>query len=138
MESSIRYRWTDAWLLAAIANASQKRPVELWEIIAEGDNLNHAIFTDEEVESGLVRLTEGGWIKEENGRFIISEKFKKIGLKTITISFREKVEKLLNAEPWNPNEPVPHPLNKLKYIGLSKEALKGAKDKYQKKNQAYL
>ncbi len=79
MKGDIRaqYRWTDGWLLAAIALASGNRPALLWEIIAAGDALNHAIFTDEEIESGLARLTQGGWITERNGTFLVTTLFKR-------------------------------------------------------------
>jgi len=128
----IKYRWTDAWLLAAIANVNQEHPAELWEIIAEGDSLNHALFTEEEIESGLVRLTEGGWITEQDSKFIVTDKFRSIRFGNIAIRSLGKVEKLLNCEPREPNEPMPHPANNFKHVSLSKELLNEAFKKYRK------
>ena len=128
----IKYRWTDAWLLGAIANTSKNRPAELWEIIAEGDNLNHALFTDEEIESGLTRLTKGGWIKESNGSFTTTDKFKTIQLNIRNYESVLKLQKIMDAEPWYKGEPVPHPENNLKYPGLTQEKLVQANKKYRK------
>lgn len=133
MNQEFKYRWTDAWLLASIINTSQSEPAELWEIIAEGDNLNHAIFTEEEIESGLARLSEGGWIKEENYKFSGTDKLGQHRTKKFNIGSLEVLENLLDAEPWVANESMPHPANKLKYSGVSKDILRKAYRRYKNK-----
>ena len=137
-ERPVRYRWTDAWLLAAIALASKNRPAPLWEIIAAGDALNHAIFTDEEIESGLARLTQGGWIIERDGTFLVTTRFKRRKLKIKGGDSVEQIEKLLDAEPWQKGEPMPHPSNNLRYLGITSEVLFKANKEYEKYAKAEL
>jgi hypothetical protein len=48
------------------------------QIIRAGDFLNHAIFNKEELENGLQRLTEGGWVEEKKSKFAMTQKFKDI------------------------------------------------------------
>jgi hypothetical protein len=57
--SGIPFRWSDAWLLLSIAWASRggTAAAALDEVIAAGDALNHAIFTFEEVDGGVARLS---------------------------------------------------------------------------------
>ena len=69
MKEETRYRWTDAWLLGAIAEASKHEPAQLWQIIAAGELLNRALFTDEEIQSGLTRLTGGDGLPSARGTF---------------------------------------------------------------------
>lgn len=125
-----KYRWSDAWLLASIGMASSDGPAELHQIIAAGDASNHAIFTQEEFESGLCRLVNGGWIEEINGRFKLTEKLKK-NRKGFSLSM-ERIEGLLNAGPWSPGESIPHPNNNLHYPGFSVTAFSQAIEKYHK------
>ena len=73
----MRHQWSDAWLLLAIVRASANGKAGMQEIIEAGDGINHAIFTDEELEGGLARLTAAGLIKEKNGVFFPSRAVKK-------------------------------------------------------------
>jgi hypothetical protein len=70
------FNWSDAWLLLAVAFASQRGAATLETIIAAGDGINFAIFNADELESGLVRLTESGYIVENGGSFSLTEKVK--------------------------------------------------------------
>ena len=60
---------SDAWLLCAIFLASKKQAASLTEIIAAGDTINHAIFTQDELEGGLGRLIQGGYVEATGGKF---------------------------------------------------------------------
>ena len=131
-----RYRWTDAWLLGAIAEASKHEPAKLWQIIAAGELLNHALFTDEEIESGLTRLTQGGWITERDGTFSTTDLFKRQNIKIKNWDSVKKIEKLLDAEPRYQNEPMPHPSNNLRYPGITSEVLFKANKEYEKHAKA--
>ena len=131
-EMRARYRWTDAWLLGAIARASKHEPAQLWQIITAGELLNHALFTNEEIESGLARLTQGGWITEHDGRFSTTDFFKRKHIKIKGWDSVKKIEKLLDAEPRHENEPMPHPSNNLKYPGITSEVLFKANKEYEK------
>jgi hypothetical protein len=66
---SISYNWSDAWLLLAIINAGKKGEATLGTIIAAGDGINFAVFKSKELESGLARLTNGGYVQAKNGIF---------------------------------------------------------------------
>ena len=131
-EMRARYRWTDAWLLGAIAEASKRGPAQLWQIIAAGELLNHALFTDQEIVSGLARLTEGGWITEHDRRFSTTDFFKRKRIKIKGWDSVKKIEKLLDAESRHENEPMPHPSNNLKYPGITSEVLFKANKEYEK------
>ena len=50
---------SDAWLLTA-AYVTEENPVSLRSLFAAGDAINHAIFTDEEIDHGLTRLEAAG------------------------------------------------------------------------------
>src|SRR5579872_3766695 len=56
------FQASDAWLLLAILyNGEQGAGIE--GIIRAGDFINHAIFTDDELQSGLTRLQEAGLVE---------------------------------------------------------------------------
>jgi hypothetical protein len=63
----ITYNSTDAWLLLAIVYASRDEPATLEQIIDAGDAINHASFTQAELEGGLARLVAGGYIAKKGG-----------------------------------------------------------------------
>ncbi|HEX8171864.1 MAG TPA: hypothetical protein VF824_15105 [Thermoanaerobaculia bacterium] len=71
MGDATAFRWSDAWLLGAIfwARRAEER-VTLAQIIGWGDAMNHAIFTPEELESGLARLSAAGLIVEQDKAFL--------------------------------------------------------------------
>ncbi|MCE5324431.1 hypothetical protein LLG46_14110 [bacterium] len=71
----IHFTWTDAWLLQAIAMAARKQPATIEKIIAAGDAIMHAVFTFEEFGLGLAKLTTGGYVAEEAGKFQLSPHF---------------------------------------------------------------
>lgn len=58
---------SDAWLLLALLYG--REPADAETLRQWGDAINHAIFTDEELEGGLRRLKEAGHVIEEEGRF---------------------------------------------------------------------
>jgi hypothetical protein len=61
--------FTDAWLLLSIALKDGPDGVDLRGIIAAGDYINHAIFTEDELRGGLFRLTRTGCISQVNSRY---------------------------------------------------------------------
>jgi hypothetical protein len=66
------FRWTDPWLLLAVAFASREGPASLAGVLAMGDGINHAIFTHAELDRGLVRLIAAGLVEREAGGFRLS------------------------------------------------------------------
>jgi hypothetical protein len=60
------FLWSDAWLLLSLIYA--REPADRDHLRAVGDFINHAIFTDEELDSGLARLLQAGHATEHDGR----------------------------------------------------------------------
>jgi hypothetical protein len=127
------FNWSDAWLLLAVAFASQRGLATLETIIAAGDGINFAIFNADELESGLVRLAEAGYIVETAGSFSLTEK-----VKPDSDSFLAKeramhkrlrdVQEMLGAASAPDDQPCK---NNLKYPGFSKQQYEEAVVSYQ-------
>ena len=129
--TEIEYQWSDIWLLQSIIFGIGEKGASLYDIIRIGDGLNHAIFTDDELESGLARLTAGGLIIEKEKRFFPTKKANEIYRKAnkkggSVYSIRERIEKLLKATPYDPKQKYPNPKNNLTYPGFSTNATKEA------------
>jgi len=62
-QQEIQYVACDAWLLLSIILAAANDDASLEEIVAIGDGINHAIFTENEMESGLYRLINGDYVE---------------------------------------------------------------------------
>lgn len=58
---------SDAWLLLSLIYA--REPADRERLRNIGDYINHAIFTDEELEGGLARLLRSGHAVAEESRF---------------------------------------------------------------------
>jgi hypothetical protein len=65
---------TDCWLLFSIGFS--KKGANLKRIIADGDRKNHAIFTKEELETGMNNLINNDFIIQTGQRFYATEKAK--------------------------------------------------------------
>lgn len=133
-ENRIVYQWTDAWLLQAISLAGCRQPAELKDINAAGDAINHAIFTDEEIKGGLARLSRGGWIKGQGGRFATTRKFKVLEAKLsrVHLTAVEQIEKLLAVVSKGNKESSLAKGSTARYPGLSASAIQRATKAYQK------
>ena len=59
--AGMKWSWSDAWLLTA-AYFTEENPVSLRGLIGAGDAINHAIFTDNELDHGLTRLRQPDWL----------------------------------------------------------------------------
>ena len=134
MTRSKKYNSSDVWLLLAIIYASGEKSATLDEIIAAGDWINHAIFNEDELESGLARLTAGGFIKEKNNAFSATQKVKRAYSKTtgsrrIINEELKDIGDLIGAA--SPVSKQPN-INNLKYANFSHELFRAAVDKYLK------
>ncbi len=65
---------SDAWLLYAVIHASREAPAERNRIVAVADHYIHAVLTQDELEGGLKRLTEAGWIVKKGFSFSGTER----------------------------------------------------------------
>ncbi len=128
----MEYESSDVWLLLAVALAAQQEPADLRQIVAAGDAINHAIFTDAEFEGGLARLTAGGWIREERGRFAVTTKFRTAAGKLPRSGDKAwaQIEKLLSAKSWDRDSVCSSEEHRISYPGFSSEALGKAIKKY--------
>ena len=128
-----RFNWSDAWLLLAVTLASQRAPANIETIIKVGDEINFAIFKADELESGLVRLAEAGYIVESAGSFSITEKVKSQAA-TLLAEERSTHERLKDAQEFlraaaaADDQPC---RNNLKYPGFTKKQYEDAVERYQ-------
>lgn len=128
-----KYNSSDAWLLLTIIYAGGgKKAATLDEIIAVSDAVNHAVFNEDELESGLARLTAGGFIKEKNKGFSATLKVRRAYSKTTTVRRAvdkelKDIEQLIGTALPAPDQPN---INDLKYPGFSHEAFRQTVDKY--------
>ena len=122
----IQFVASDAWLLLAIILAAGDDVAELAEIVAAGDGINHAIFTEDEMESGLYRLSNGGYIEEANGSFrpstVTVDKYRVIHAKVkVPLRQMDLLHDFIDATPWEFGKAFPRPQNRFRYRGFSKE-----------------
>jgi hypothetical protein len=68
----VNWSWSDAWLLIA-AYSTQENPVSLRGLIGAGDGINHAIFTDNELDQGMTRLTAAGLARLEGETILLTD-----------------------------------------------------------------
>ena len=130
-KNEIEYNWSDAWLLLAVVYAG-KGGATLDRIIAAGDGINHAIFKPDELESGLTRLTLGGYLKEKNGIFFPTVKVMRAYAKTTSprrgmLNELKDIQELIGAASPTSEQPC---ANNLKYAGFSTAAYDEAVNKY--------
>jgi len=62
---------SDAWLLLSLIYAPEA--CNHHQLRAVGDYINHAIFTDEEIDGGLARLVQAGYVTEVSDRYFPTE-----------------------------------------------------------------
>jgi len=68
------YTFSDAWVFMALFQySSEEKIIDLTNIIAQGDMLNHAIFTLEELSLGFRKLQIKGLIKIEENKISLTE-----------------------------------------------------------------
>ena len=130
LAKQIKHNWTDAWLLLAIIYANTNGVATLDRVIAAGDLINQAIFKPEEFESGLYRLTAGGYITHHDCAFKITEKVtgtsRKISLGSGYVNEDLKqIELLLTTSRRQRALP-----NNLKYAGFSISVFRAALKKH--------
>jgi len=133
----MEYLWSDAWLLQAIILANDKGKGSLIDVIAAADAVNHAGICWDEMTSGLVRLSAGGYIKETDGHFVLTESVpenvRRSCLKEELSKGREVVTILLRAEEWTRDKNVRDPRNNLEYPGLTHELFMKAEKEYNRR-----
>jgi len=61
------FAWSDAWLLLSLIYSGESADRE--RLRSVGDFINHAIFTDEELDGGVARLQRAGHVVAEGDRY---------------------------------------------------------------------
>jgi hypothetical protein len=126
-QKKLKYLASDAWLLLSIILAAGNDKASLEEIVAVGDGINVAIFTADEMESGLYRLRASGYIEEIDEGFkptdLALNKYQEISKKKKgLLNQLELLRVAIGAEPWIiGGGPHPHPENRFKYPGFTKK-----------------
>jgi hypothetical protein len=128
------YLWSDAWLLQAIAIASQNAPATLAQVLAAADGVNHALPTDEELHGGFSRLTAGGFVTEIDGCFTMTAAVPShVTARMLEGGWnrgRQAASEFLNAEPWSALTKGGDPRNAVVYRGLTPERILAADQEY--------
>ena len=132
-EGRALFNWSDAWLLLAIGVASESGPATLEKVIAAGDRINFAIFKVDELESGLVRLAQAGYIVGNAGSFSLTDKVKAHAelFQADQPSIHKRlieVQTVLGAAAAPDEQPC---VNNLRYPGFSQKAYEDAVVSYQ-------
>lgn len=143
-QEPLQLQASDAWLLLAIIFAADKEGASLDQIVAAGDFINHAIFTNDEMESGFFRLARGGYIEEVDDNFrptkLTLEKYEEISRKKkrSVLGQLDLLRESIGAKPWEFGVPFPRPENRYKYPGITTEKLAEAVEKYHKRAMTIL
>jgi hypothetical protein len=73
------------WILLSVAKAAENDAAELSAIVAAGDYLNHAVFTESELAAGLSVLLAAGLVVDNGERFALGP--------AVPASIKRKLEK---------------------------------------------
>jgi len=98
--------------------------------------LNKTPINDDELESGLVRLTQGGLITQRDSKFLPTGKIPddlRNHENPKNMEERQRIETFLDAEQWSNEKNVGDPRNNLKYSGLTREKIIKADRVYHKR-----
>jgi hypothetical protein len=108
LKTTLRFTWSDAWLLLSVALAATRGHGTLEEVISWGDVVNHAVFTGPELRRGFAKLIAAGHVTRDEG-FDVSEEVRRIvvdrergaGPRDV----QKALERFLDADPY----PAGHP-----------------------------
>jgi hypothetical protein len=130
------FLWSDAWILQAIAVASQDEPASLATVVAAADALNHALPVHDELHGAFVRLVAEGFVVEQAEHFMLGARLSQVDRTALVGANarkgREVATKLLGSEPWTHETNVRDPRNAVKFPGLSDARLRAAEKAYRR------
>ena len=70
----VKFAWSDAWVLLSVIYAARDAGhADVTRVIAVADAVNHAILTHGELDDGLARLIDAGYVIRDNAEFHASE-----------------------------------------------------------------
>lgn len=121
------FEWYDAWILAAVVYASDgKGPVPLWRLIGTADALNKAMVSRSELELGIGRLVNAGYVRVVSEGFEATSKALALRVPGPPV---ENVAKALGAAECSAQAEMPQTTNAC-YV--TAEAYAKAEQKYRK------
>lgn len=105
-KKELKFYYADPWLLLAIIYSQKNGVSDLSNIIGYGDFINHAIFSLEELQGGLYRLTTTDYVVKVNNKFLPTNKimrsYKQFTKKRNPVDKELKFIRLeLNAPEWS-------------------------------------
>ena len=98
-----RFSWTEAWVFASLGGGTESdKGVTLECVISNGDVLNRAIFTAEEIQDGLRQLYRSGLVMTARNRIFITDHGKSVYENAMTrrgglFSIVDNTQKALNT-----------------------------------------
>ena len=106
-DSTVKFLWSDAWLVHAAGMAATSGDSDLATVIATGDAIQHAIFTRSELNGAIGRLQRAGLLAYDGGALRLtpngSELFSNATAVGRTIRrHADALEVALGAEPCHP------------------------------------
>lgn len=138
MTAETMLRWSDVWLLVALARGQRNGSCALSDLIEAADAIDHSVLNFEEVSSGMLRLEQHGLIAVDTVPLRLSCTDKARALLASALEAHtdpqdvcRALERTLGARPWVPGEPLPHPDNSLRHPALTEES-------YRREVSAYL
>jgi hypothetical protein len=106
----LRFTWSDAWVLAAIAIAGDTDGATVKEIIAAGDSINGTLFSARELRCGLAKLTRTAYVRADGELFAVAGPAREVTAKILkrkcsSFCVMLALEGFLDAEPYSPDGP---------------------------------
>ena len=135
MKKKFSFGCTDPWLLLSIIYAQEHGNSKLSSIIGYGDFINHAIFSLEELQGGMYRLTKSGYVIKKSDEFLPTDKIlivyhKVIKQKSFVNKDLEFIRKQLNAPEWTSDYDPSKANESGSYIEINKEVVEKAYKEY--------
>ena len=136
--NNLQFYWFDAWiLLSIIYGCANKKAIDLATIIEISDFIQHSILTLEELDEGLNRLINKGYVIKHENYYSISEEILSYYKRNTKPQKRvlkelENIEKFLNSKPYDLSY---RPPTEFKNLVIEKKDYEDAVKEYQIKSK---
>jgi hypothetical protein len=125
------FEWSDAWILCALLTAvDHENPVSLAGLIAFADGINKAMVTRSELEEGIGRLVDAGFVRVAGAGFELTPKA--LALNSLTVGpFVEDISGAIGAREWEPDSELPSTTAE---VYVTREAFQRAEKQYRRRD----
>ncbi len=135
VKNEYKFEYSDPWLLLSIIYAQQHGKGDLVSIIGYGDFINHAIFSLKEMQGGMYRLIQAGYVIEKEDGFLPADKivipYKKFRAKKHSVEEDlQFIRVKLSAPEWSSDYDLSLASQSERYKGISQESFERAYQKY--------